>query len=60
MYARFCNLISTHRFETIFHHRFNVSFSKDAKKFWYFTSENILDFYAPTLKHKTLIPYNKI
>ena len=60
MYVRYCNLISTHRFKTIFCCRFNASFSKDAKKFWHFTSENISDFYTPTLKHETLIPYDKI
>ena len=56
---RFYNLISTHRFETIFCHRFNVLFSKDAEKFWCFASENIPDSYAPTLLHETLVPYNK-
>ena len=37
-----------------------MSFSKDAEKFWCFASKNIPDFYAPTLKHETLIPYDKI
>ena len=57
---RFYNLISIHRFETIFHHRFNAPLSKDAKKFRCFISENIPDFYVPTLRHETLVPYDKI
>ena len=57
---RFYNLISTHRFETIFHHRFKASFPNDAEKYWYFTSKNFADYYAPTLLHETLVPYNKI
>ena len=59
MHARFYNLISTHRFETIFHCRFNASFSKDAEKYWHFTSKNIPDFYAPYLLHEDLVPYDK-
>ena len=59
MYARFYNLISTHRFETIFCHRFNASFSKDDEKYWHFASKNIPDFYASTLSHEDLAPYDK-
>ena len=43
----------------IFHHRFNAPFFKDAEKYWWFTSENFPDFYAPTLSHEALIPYDK-
>ena len=56
---RIYNLISTQRFETIFHHRFNTSFSKDAEKYWCFASENVPDFYALTLSHEDLIAYDK-
>ena len=37
---------------------FKVSFSKN-EKYWCFASKNIPDFYAPTLLHEDLIPYDK-
>ena len=60
MYVRFIILISTHRFEAIFCCRFSMMFSKDAEKFWCFVSENIPDFYMPTLKKEMLVPYDKL
>ena len=60
MYVRFIVLISAHRFEAIFCHRFGMMFSKDAEKFWHFASENIPDFYMPTLKKEMLVPYDKL
>ena len=59
MYARFIILISAHRFEAIFNHRFGT-FSKDAEKFWNFASENIPDFYMPSLKKEMLVPNDKL
>ena len=60
MYTRFIILISAHRFEAIFHCTFNVMFSKDTEKFWCFASENIPDFYMPTLKKEMVVPCDKL
>ena len=59
LYVRFMILISAHRFEAIFCHRFSTTFSKDMEKFWHLASENTPDFYAPTLKKGTLVHCDK-